>query len=155
MNICGSSLIREELLVSYKFKRISFVRGYDTRFSLFIRPLLLPRKNCPYKRDGLSWGEQFTSVLFTLLCASEIWPDKSGGLWWKRSYTDYCISYKVVKREITNKPVRSSLCTGVPCDNINLCLVTSLKVGSGIHRVVALLNDFIPGTAKITTFLFL
>jgi hypothetical protein len=78
MNICGSSLIREELLVSYKFKRISFVRGYDIRFSLFIRPPLLQRKSVLIR--GMASLEGNNLLVFYLLCASEIWPDKNGGL---------------------------------------------------------------------------
>ena len=39
-------------------------------------------------------------------------------------------------------PVRSSRCTGVPTGRVSLCLVTSWKVGSGIHRVVAV--HFLP-----------
>ena len=44
-------------------------------------------------------------------------------------------------------PVRSSRCTGVPTGRVSLCLVTSWKVGSGIHRVVAVRKDRSAGVA--------
>jgi len=46
-------------------------------------------KKWPYKRGGLSLGEQFTSF-FYYLSATEIWPNNRDGLWWewpsKRGY---------------------------------------------------------------------
>ena len=44
-------------------------------------------------------------------------------------------------------PVRSSRCTGVPTGRVSLCLVTSWKVGSGIHSVVAVRKDRSAGVA--------
>jgi len=39
-------------------------------------------KKWPYKRGGLSLGEQFTSF-FYYLSATEIWPNNRDGLWWE------------------------------------------------------------------------
>jgi hypothetical protein len=101
---------------------------YTTTIVPFYKTVPSTMKEWPNERDGLSWKRQFSSmfyylntaefdlkrrmvslekdnlVVFNYLCASEIWSNKRGSLWWEWSYTRgwllsgevFCVSIDII-----------------------------------------------------------
>ena len=68
--------------------------------------------------------------------------------WARLSFCRFC------SNELKYWPVSNSRCTGVPVGSKILWRVTSLKVGSAIHSVVAVRNAFSTGTAGKETWIW-